>query len=69
MGLKTAVTEFLSKVDTGWAIHHSHLDAMRNAKTESELETATTAFVQKVDELGMVIHSSHIQPLRDALLS
>lgn len=65
--LQIAVMQFLTKVDTGWAIHHSHLDAMRQATTEPALKSATAAFLQKVDETSMVIHASHLQPLRDAL--
>lgn len=66
--IRVAVNEFLTKVDTGWAIHHSHLDAMRQATTDVELTEATEAFLKKVDESGMVIHASHLQPLRDSLL-
>lgn len=68
MELKGAVAAFLAKVDTGWAIHHSHIDPMRNATTSEELAVATTNFLSKVDANGgFGIHHSHLQPLRDAL--
>lgn len=33
--LENAVTQFLSKVDEGWAIHRSHIDPIRNALQDS----------------------------------
>lgn len=68
MGLKKAVADFVAKVDTGWAIHHSHIDPMRNAKNDDDLANAVIFFLKKVDANGgWGIHRSHLQPMRDAL--
>ena len=68
MELQKAVDEFVAKVDTGWGIHHSHIDPMRNAATQEELASAAQTFLKKVDANGgWNIHHSHLQRIRNAL--
>lgn len=64
--LAEAVRGFLAKVESGWAIHASHIDPLRNATDPEALRIEVAKFLAKVDS-GWAIHESNLKPMRDAL--